>query len=54
MVLDFSMEKNFKCLSKKRHTTWGFMQVGLDKLSFRKLQNQALVRAGQTSLNFSS
>ena len=30
--------------------TWGFMQVGLDKLSFIKLQCQASVRAGQTKL----
>jgi len=34
--------------------TWGFMQAGLDKLNFSKLQSQALVRAGQTSLGISS
>jgi hypothetical protein len=28
------------------------MQVGLDKQSFSQLQSQALVLAGQTSLNF--
>jgi hypothetical protein len=34
--------------------TWGFMQVGLDKLSFSQLQGRTLVRAGQTSLVISS
>ena len=34
--------------------TWSFVQVGLDKLSFNKLQSQAVVPAGQTSLVISS
>jgi hypothetical protein len=33
--------------------TWGFMQVGHDKLSFSKLQSRALVLAGQTLLSIS-
>jgi hypothetical protein len=37
----------------KRLLTWGFMQVGLDKLSFSQLQSQALVQAGQTMLSIS-
>jgi len=39
---------------QKLLTTWGFMQVGLDKLSFNKLQSRAVVRAGQTSLVINS
>ncbi len=39
---------------KGERTTWGFMQVGLDKLSISQLQSWALVRAGQTSSVISS
>ena len=31
--------------------TWGFIQVGLDKLIISQLQSQALVQAGQTWLS---
>jgi hypothetical protein len=40
-------------MSIKLHTTLGFMQVGLEKLRFSKLQSRALVRAGQTLLSIS-
>jgi hypothetical protein len=47
---------NYKKKKRRWHkpATWGFMQVGLDKLSFSKLQSRALVRAAHTSLGISS
>jgi hypothetical protein len=50
----WSLKNLYRHTDSLQPLTWGFMQVGLDKLNISKLQSQALVRAGQTSLGFCS